>query len=273
MKLSYTDNEKLIFICYDIKKLDGICYENSIGIQEIYNLNNIFRQYTNIKDIFELIIDLINEKKYNIIKNKENNLIFTFTITDIKRNNKNVDFILVNKNNNNTKEYIDILSNEIRTLRNDNNNNNKEIKELKEEIKIIKEMLIKSNIKSNEKVCLYCGSKNNLKKCICGKYFCEYCISNNKNIQCQKECFLFNNNLNTLTAFYQISKYPLPKNFEAKIHFIKVDMIRAGITFDSNIINEKRYNYDEPPYKIYYKGNRFLHMNQDGLIALILKKG
>ena len=79
-----------------------------------------------------------------------------------------------------------------------------------------------------------------------------------------------------MISHYQISKFPLPKNFKAKIHFIKVDSfeaVRVGITFDSNIINEKRYNYDEPPYKIYYKGNRFLHMNQDGLIALILKKG
>ena len=246
MKLSYTENNKLNIICYDIKKLDGICYENSIGIQEIYNLNNIFRQYTNIKDIFELIIDLINEKKFNITKNEENNLIFSFIITDIKSNTKNVEFLLDNKSC----------------------NNNKEIEELKEEIKIIKEMLIKN---FNEKKCLFCRSKDNLKKCICGKYFCEYCISNNKNIQCKKECFLFNNNLNTLTEFYQISKFPLPKNFEAKIHFIKVDMIRAGITFDSNIINEKEYNEDSPKYNIYYKGLENFYTYKKGWISNYFK--
>ena len=283
MKLFYTDNEKLNIICYDIKKLDGICYENSIGIQEIYNLNNIFRQYTNIKDIFELINDLINEQKFNIIKNNENNIIFSFTITDIKRNNQNVEFILANKNSNNTKEYIDILSNEIRNLRNENNNNNKEIKELKEEIKIIKEMIIKINIKNNgkqklenknnknEKACLYCGSQNNLKKCICGKYFCEYCISNNKNIQCKKECFLFNNNLNTLTSLYQISKFPLPKNFKQKFILLKCIWF-DGITFDSNIINEKD-DHNSPKYNIYnkYEGRSDFYTYKKGWISNYFK--
>ena len=101
---------------------------------------------------------------------------------------------------------------------------------------------------------LSCGNIKNLRKCICKKLYCTNCISNNKNEQCKKECFLFNNDKNTLTSFFQISKFPLPKNFEAKIHFIKVDMIRAGITFDTNIINEKDYAIDSPPYNIYYQG-------------------
>ena len=265
MKLSYTDKEALIILCYDIKNLDGICYEIKIQIQEIYNINDIFRQYNNIKDIFCLIIDLINEQKYKIEKKNENSLIFSFIVTDIKKIDKKVEFILKNKNNNDIKEYINILSNEIRVLRNNNEINNKEIKELKEEIKIIKDMIMKNNIKNNDNkyaniinknVCSYCGSIDNLKKCICKKYFCQKCISNNNNIQCQKECFLLNNNLNTLTSYYHISKYILPKNFEAKIHFIKVKYIRVGITFDPNIINEKDYDNDSPKYNIYYKAQR-----------------
>ena len=141
------------------------------------------------------------------------------------------------------------------------NKNNKEIKELKEEMEKIKEILAKyeknqnfynENKQNNKELCLCCGNEKCLNKCICGKLFCNKCISNNKNIQCIRNCYLFDNNLNKMTSHYQISKFPLPKNFKAKIHFIKVDSfeaVRVGITFDSNIINEKRYNYDEPPYK------------------------
>ena len=35
------------------------------------------------------------------------------------------------------------------------------------------------------------------------------------------------------------------------------EAIRLGITFDSNIINEKDFNCDSPIYNIYYRGNRF----------------
>ena len=117
LKLSHNDNEELIIVCYNIVKLDGIYYETKMNIQQIYNLNNIFRQYTNIKDIYELILDIINDKQISLSLNSDNNLIFSFTITDIKRNNQKVDIVLVNNSNNNTKEYINILSTEIKNLK------------------------------------------------------------------------------------------------------------------------------------------------------------
>ena len=273
LKLSHNDNEELIIICYNIVKLDGISYETKMQIQQIYILNNIFRQYTNVKDIYELILDLIKDNQITLSFNKDNNLIFSFTITDIKRNSQKVDIVLVNNSNNNTKEYINILSTEIINLRKDNTNNINEIKQLKDEIKQLSDKiksfndLISQNYIVNinltdsgttkgnkEKECLYCGTKNDLKKCICNKCYCDKCISHNKNITCQNNCFLFNNNQNTLTSYYQISKFPLPKNFEAKIHFNKVGLIRFGITFDPNIIKEKNYDMDSPPYNIYYLG-------------------
>jgi hypothetical protein len=267
LQLTYYGNEEISIVCYNTDKLDGIRYQKNLDIQQFYNINNIFRQYTNINDIYELIIDLIKDKKCSFSMSSENVLYFSFTITDIKRNNRKVEITLTNHNSN-TKEYIKILSNEIRTIR---NNYNQEIKEIKDEIKLIKNMILKNNnstntpIESNEssnnnhknknleKQCFFCGKKNDLKKCICNKYFCWKCMLDNKNNNCKKECFLFNNNLNTLSSFYQISKFPLPKNFEAKIHFTKINKIRVGITFDPNIINETNYNIDSPKYNIYYK--------------------
>ena len=276
LKISYINDDELNIISYDMEKLDNNRYEIKINIQEIYELNNIFRQYISIKDIYNLILDLINAQKCDINKNSENNLIFSFSISDIKRINHKIELILFEENDTNYyKEYINILSNEIRNLRKDNCNNNdnyiREIKELKDEVKYIKDILSKNNIydiinkEDNQnnnklKLCLYCGCLKDLKKCFCGKYYCFKCISNNKNIKCKKNCYLFDNGLNRITAYYQISKFPLPKNFEAKIKYTQIsrsENIRIGITFDSNIINEKNKDLDEPPYNIYYKGKRF----------------
>ena len=138
IKISYNDIEDLFIVCYNIEKLDGIRYEFKMNIKEIYNLNNIFRQYTNIKDIYELILDLIIQKNYSIKTNSKNDLIFSFNITDINRNNKTVEFILNKSSNNNSEEYINILSNEIKNLR-----------KLREEISEIKDMIAKNNMKIN----------------------------------------------------------------------------------------------------------------------------
>ena len=272
IKLNCNDNEELNIICYNMEKLDGIRYEIKMNIQQIYNLSNTFNQYNNIKDVYDLISEFIKEKKCNIELNSEKNLNFSFIIADIKRNNRKIEFILVNKDCNNTKEYINILSNEIRNLR--KNNNMKEIKEieiLKEEIENIKKIISKYEICTkidnvnkftNENKCLYCGRVSDLRRCICcNKYICKICIINNKNNDCQKGCFLLNNNLNKMTSFYHISKFPLSKNFEAKIHYTKVDMIRVGITFDPNIINEKNADQDSPKYNIYYLSQSLVFYN------------
>ena len=293
MKLFYTSNDELNIICYNMELLDGIKYQLKIELQNIYNLSNIFRQYTNMKDLYEYFIDLINEGKYELLKNKDNNLTLNLVISDIKKNDHKISFVLIHENNNNTQEYINILSTEIKNMKSINNNYITEIKQLKEEnqdikneIKEIKSLLLKYEInleknkndnkeiilktanninnKKNEptknknannelleKICSLCRSNTNLKKCICNKIYCENCIFNNKIGSCKEQCFLLNNNLNKLNSLYNISKYPLPKNFEAKIHFSEVEMVRIGITFDPNIVNEKK-DKNMPQYRIYY---------------------
>ena len=291
MKLFYTNNGELTIICYNMQVLDGTKYEVKLNLEKIYDLSNVFRQYTNMKELYEFIIDLINEGKYELKKN-ENYMILNFMITDIKKNEHNITFTLYNENNNNTQEYISILSNEIKNMRITNNNNIKEIKELKKEnedikneIKEIKKVLSQyvTNNKTNQnesklecsntfninlkaknnkllksknndliqKICSICKSKSHLKRCFCNKILCNNCLLNNKDELCQKEYYLFNNNLNKLNSLYNISKYPLPKNFEAKIHFSEVNFVRIGITFDSKIANEKQ-DINSPNYKIYY---------------------
>ena len=108
-----------------------------------------------------------------------------------------------------------------------------------------------SDPENDDKYCSYCGADNNLKKCICHKYYCEDCISKSLNINCKQNCYLFDNNTNILSNIYNISKYPLPKNFEALIHFSKVDWIRSGIVFGKEILEEPQ-DLNCPPYYLYY---------------------
>lgn len=100
-------------------------------------------------------------------------------------------------------------------------------------------------------ICGADGENNNLKKCICGKYFCMDCISEKKNQSCINDCFLFKDNEKITKSFYNISKYKLPQNFNVQIHFISVDWIRTGITFEKEIAEEKS-DFNSPKYKIYY---------------------
>ena len=64
------------------------------------------------------------------------------------------------------------------------------------------------------------------------------CLQLGKNEECIQKCYLFQNGLNYTNQIYNISKYPLPKNFEAKISFSSVDWVRTGITFNKDIILE-----------------------------------
>ena len=62
---------------------------------------------------------------------------------------------------------------------------------------------------------------------------------------------IFHTGLNYTTEIYNISKYPLPKNFEVKLYFDSVSWIRIGITFDKKII-DNQIDKDCPQYDIYY---------------------
>jgi len=101
------------------------------------------------------------------------------------------------------------------------------------------------------KQCSICNSFDNLRKCLCKKIFCLNCLNEKKNNECIKTCYLFNNNLNYIDKIYNISKYPLPKNFEIKLDFTSVDWIRSGITLDKNIMNSNKDD-NTPKYDIYY---------------------
>ena len=99
--------------------------------------------------------------------------------------------------------------------------------------------------------CNICDSNEDLRRCICKKCFCMNCLILKKNVDCIKKCYLFHTGLNyTNNQIYNISKYPLPKNFQAKISFSSVDWVRTGITFNKDIILDQ-IDVNCPKFDIY----------------------
>ena len=98
--------------------------------------------------------------------------------------------------------------------------------------------------------CSFCNASENPRRCICKKSFCAKCIQTGKNSECLNKCYLFHTGLKATSLVYNISKYPLPLNFEAKIRFNSVDWVRTGITFDKSIINDQNDN-NCPPYEVF----------------------
>ena len=58
--LKYINND-IIMIFYNIKDLDGIKYELKMKLDDIYKLNNIFKIFNSIEEIYNAIIKLIDE--------------------------------------------------------------------------------------------------------------------------------------------------------------------------------------------------------------------
>ena len=85
------------------------------------------------------------------------------------------------------------------------------------------------------KNCSFCGSSENIRRCLCKKCMCLPCIEEGGSEGQHKDCYVFSTGLNTTSKVYNISKFPLPRNFEVKILFQSVGWIRTGITFNKNI--------------------------------------
>jgi hypothetical protein len=98
--------------------------------------------------------------------------------------------------------------------------------------------------------CFICESSENLRRCLCKKSVCYKCLSNGKNSDCIQNCYVFQTGLKQTSLTYNVSKFPIPKNFEAKILFVCVDWIRTGITFSKDIIIDQN-DANCPQYDVY----------------------
>ena len=127
LKVGYNYDNKLILICYNSESLDNIRYETTISQDELYKLSSAFKPYQSINLIFEVIIKIIKDGKFNIEKEK-NYLLFYMIITDILSNDIKISIRLETIDEKNKDEFLNILSKEII-----------EIRKQKEELDILKE--------------------------------------------------------------------------------------------------------------------------------------
>ena len=121
-KISFIKDEFSI-IMYNISSLEGIRYEFKMKRKELYNLTPAFKKLRKVYEIFKMIIEIIDENNYKIIK-EDNKLKLILTINNSLIEEKEIT-LLLNKNKKNDKnEYIRILSDSIKKLRlNDNFSN------------------------------------------------------------------------------------------------------------------------------------------------------
>ena len=142
LKVELNSYDKLKLICYNKKLLDNIRYEKEISIDSLYQLCPAFKAY-DIKQIYEIIIKMIEDGNFEIKKNED--VFFYIKITDPLGSQLKVPFKLNDTNSNKKDEFLDILSKEIISLRkqkeelkeikNEQNEFKKEIEELKKFVK------------------------------------------------------------------------------------------------------------------------------------------
>ena len=142
----YNIDNDIYIISLDINSLDGVKYKIKINLDDIHELNDIFKNLS-MQDIFKKFIKIINENQYNIEK-KNDNLLLTLTVNNDNniQEKKNIQFVLSNSNV--TNEYFNILSNEIKKLKDNNNDLKKEIEKNKNEINELKKKTFQNNKES-----------------------------------------------------------------------------------------------------------------------------
>ena len=99
------------------------------------------------------------------------------------------------------------------------------------------------------KPCYICNSNQDIRRCLCNECICANCLEEN-DLSSHKNCFAFTTGLNYTNKIYNVSKKPLPRNFECKITFLGVYWIRVGITFEPKIA-EIDEDVNSPPFDIY----------------------
>ena len=252
----------------ELLKINSIVYNTYIKNKENYyhniniiNLlvnyyekgNDISKELENNEDFMETISQKdfeMNQSKNEIFFGlniqKENNI----TIKNIRKKNN----ILINNAFNLSFESLrkndPIVNNKIYSHTENNNENTlKNLKNYKKEFKSENIKYSKNFI--NILACFYCGSIENLRKCLCKKIICKKCLEIQKNKVCANNCYIFKSGFNLTSTIYNLSKYPLPENTEINLYFEEVNWVRSGITFTEDIEN-KQLDTNCPEFDIYY---------------------
>lgn len=147
------ENNNIIIICYYIMELENKRFEIKVNKVDLINMNKFFKLYDKIEELYELINQTFESKRYKINSYNQDKLLVDLNF-EITVNKQNIGFevtfnCLLNMNGDFSSDYNYILRNEIIRLKKDYDkqifdlkNQNKEIiKELKYQKQIINELI------------------------------------------------------------------------------------------------------------------------------------
>lgn len=132
LKIALTGDSKILFRCYDINNLDCTCYQSIKSPEEIFDSYEDMKIYETGSVLFNVITKKFNYD-YSIDYNKEFDII-TIENKDINRFNfdKNLKFELHKESITCLKEYIFILCQTIKKLKDDSSNIKEDISNIKD---------------------------------------------------------------------------------------------------------------------------------------------
>ena len=116
LKLEYY--EKYInLVSYNIESLDGIRYEIKLNLSELYEYNDVFRIFRNVKIFYEKFQEIIQNNNYSLIKT-DDHLKLSIFLKDLSNKKVSFDFTFNITRLETSNDYIKILTNEIKILKN-----------------------------------------------------------------------------------------------------------------------------------------------------------
>ena len=117
IKLSLVNNQDIHIVSYNSNVLNGIKYETLIKTEEIIKKSQSVT--FSCEKLYELIIQKIEEKKYQI-KSDENSVNILLLETSHILNQNDIQVIIPKNKTHKTTEYEKVLSNEINKLKEEN---------------------------------------------------------------------------------------------------------------------------------------------------------
>ena len=144
LKISLTADSKILFRCYDVTKLDCTCYQVIKSTEEIFNLYEELKMYETGSVLFNVLITKFNIN-YTLTYNKYSDTIIIETIYNDFDSQKKLQFELRKESITCLKEYIFILCNTIKKLKEDSSSLKNDTSTLKEDKVSLKDDIKKLN--------------------------------------------------------------------------------------------------------------------------------
>ena len=258
IKIEVNNSQEISFIIYNIELLDSIKYQIKLQLKEFYYLSKTFKMYDTIEEIFNVLIELINNNNYEINKDT-----IRFIIADVFQKRKEIEMKLNKEDDNN--EYLKILSKEIKNkndiiknLQDNYNNLKNEIKEMKNLINKLNDNINNSSQKDNKSINNNINQIKNNNMQINEKIEKKLNINNKKEEDLYKKLYDFNNNFGLYLNNYNATELDFKEEINTSnikyLNTVKLPLVKKinCKIIDLNLLQEFNFK-DLEELKISFK--------------------